>query len=129
MKKNKKEIVKRQAKAREKARKKRQVRPVMPPPRFMERPPISQMDAPKGFMTVSSSQAMMEYAKPLMEINAENLDELNRRMEAELSIYGQEKVAETVRLGKMNLAVHGLAGDIRQGNAYYGAGRSIYAAA
>jgi len=38
---------------------------------------------------------------------------------AELSIFGQEKVAETVRLGKMNLAVHGLAGDIRQGNAYY----------
>ena len=38
---------------------------------------------------------------------------------AELSVYGQEKVAETVRLGKMNLAVHGLAGDIRQGNAYY----------
>ncbi len=36
-----------------------------------------------------------------------------------LSVYGQEKVAETVRLGKMNLAVHGLAGDIRQGNAYY----------
>jgi type I restriction enzyme M protein len=38
---------------------------------------------------------------------------------AELSVYGQEKVAETVRLGKMNLAVHGLTGDIRQGNAYY----------
>jgi len=38
---------------------------------------------------------------------------------AELSVHGQEKVAETVRLGKMNLAVHGLAGDIRQGNAYY----------
>ena len=38
---------------------------------------------------------------------------------AELSVYGQEKVTETVRLGKMNLAVHGLSGDIRQGNAYY----------
>jgi len=38
---------------------------------------------------------------------------------AELSVYGQEKVAETVRLNKMNLAVHGLAGDIREGNAYY----------
>lgn len=38
---------------------------------------------------------------------------------AELSVYGQEKVAETVRLGKMNLAVHGLSGDIREGNAYY----------
>ena len=87
MKKNKKEIVKRQAKAREKARKKRQVRPVMPPPRFMERPPISQIEAPKGFMTVSSSQAMMEYAKPLMEINAENLNELNRRMELASSLW------------------------------------------
>jgi len=37
----------------------------------------------------------------------------------EISVYGQELVAETVRLGKMNLAVHGLAGDIRQGNTYY----------
>ncbi len=38
---------------------------------------------------------------------------------AEISIYGQERVSETVRLNKMNLAVHGLAGDIRQGNTYY----------
>jgi len=37
----------------------------------------------------------------------------------EISIYGQERVAETARLCKMNLAVHGLAGDIRQGNSYY----------
>ena len=36
-----------------------------------------------------------------------------------LSIYGQEQVAETLRLCKMNLAVHGLAGDIREGNTYY----------
>jgi type I restriction enzyme M protein len=36
-----------------------------------------------------------------------------------ISIYGQEKVAETVRLCKLNLAVHGLAGDIRQANSYY----------
>ncbi|MBU0511981.1 MAG: type I restriction-modification system subunit M [Chloroflexi bacterium] len=36
-----------------------------------------------------------------------------------ISIYGQERVAETVRLCKMNLAVHGLGGDIRQGNSYY----------
>ena len=37
----------------------------------------------------------------------------------ELSIYGQEKTRETVRLAKMNLAVHGLSGDIREGNSYY----------
>jgi type I restriction enzyme M protein len=38
---------------------------------------------------------------------------------SEIAIYGQEKVAETIRLSRMNLAVHGLSGDIRQGNSYY----------
>jgi len=42
-----------------------------------------------------------------------------RGVGAELSVFGQERVAETVRLAKMNLAVHGLEGDIRQGNSYY----------
>ena len=37
----------------------------------------------------------------------------------ELSIYGQEKTGDTVRLAKMNLAVHGLQGDIRESNSYY----------
>jgi type I restriction enzyme M protein len=37
----------------------------------------------------------------------------------EISIYGQEKIFETIRLCKMNLAVHGLSGDIRQANTYY----------
>jgi type I restriction enzyme M protein len=37
----------------------------------------------------------------------------------DISIYGQEKTAETVRLCRMNLAVHGLSGDIRQANSYY----------
>ena len=36
-----------------------------------------------------------------------------------VSVYGQERVAETVRLCKMNLAVHGLEGDVRQANSYY----------
>jgi type I restriction enzyme M protein len=36
-----------------------------------------------------------------------------------LSIYGQERVEETVRLCKMNLAVHGLEGQVSQSNAYY----------
>lgn len=37
----------------------------------------------------------------------------------ELAIYGQEKTGETVRLARMNLAVHGLSGEIREGNSYY----------
>jgi type I restriction enzyme M protein len=38
---------------------------------------------------------------------------------SEISVFGQERVAATVRLCKMNLAVHGLSGDIRQANSYY----------
>ena len=38
---------------------------------------------------------------------------------SELSIYGQERVDATVRLCRMNLAIHGLEGDIRHGNSYY----------
>jgi len=37
----------------------------------------------------------------------------------EISVYGQEKTTETVRLCKMNLAVHGLSGDVREANTYY----------
>ena len=51
--------------------------------------------------------------------SAQFVEEHKKNPSAELSVFGQEKVSETVRLGKMNLAVHGLAGDIRQGNAYY----------
>ena len=37
----------------------------------------------------------------------------------ELSVYGQEKTGDTVRLAKMNLAIHGLSGEIGEGNSYY----------
>ena len=43
----------------------------------------------------------------------------HRKSVTGISIHGQEKVSETIRLCKMNLAVHGLAGDIKQGNTYY----------
>ena len=33
-----------------------------------------------------------------------------------LNFYGQEKTATTIKLAKMNLAVHGLEGDIREAN-------------
>lgn len=36
-----------------------------------------------------------------------------------ISIHGIERVAETIRLCKMNLAVHALEGDIKQANSYY----------
>ena len=39
--------------------------------------------------------------------------------DASLFVYGSEKTLETVKLAKMNLAVNGLRGDIRQANSYY----------
>lgn len=36
-----------------------------------------------------------------------------------LSVYGQERIDETVKLCRMNLAVHGLGGQVRQANTYY----------
>jgi type I restriction enzyme M protein len=38
---------------------------------------------------------------------------------SELSIHGQEKVSDTVKLCRMNLAMHGLEGDIKEGITYY----------
>jgi type I restriction enzyme M protein len=37
----------------------------------------------------------------------------------ELAVYGQEQKEVTVPIAKMNLALHGLSGDIRLGNSYY----------
>ncbi len=39
--------------------------------------------------------------------------------DAEIAVYGQERVEEYRHLSLMNLAVHALSGDIRQGNSYY----------
>ena len=43
----------------------------------------------------------------------------NASANRELSIYGQEQKEGTVPLAKMNLALHGLSGDIRLANTYY----------
>lgn len=51
--------------------------------------------------------------------SAKFVSEHKRKPSSEISIYGQEKTAITVRLCKMNLAVHGLEGDIRESNTYY----------
>ena len=43
-----------------------------------------------------------------------------------LTFYGQEKTATTIRLAKMNLAVHGLEGDIREANTFYQDEHTLY---
>ncbi|MCC6494304.1 MAG: N-6 DNA methylase [Pirellulales bacterium] len=43
-----------------------------------------------------------------------------------VTFYGQEKTATTIRLAKMNLAVHGLEGDIREANTFYEDVHNLY---
>lgn len=49
----------------------------------------------------------------------QSADFVRRHQGGTLVIHGQERVEETVRLCKMNLAVHGLGGSVIQGNSYY----------
>lgn len=51
--------------------------------------------------------------------SARFIAEHKKNPSSELSIHGQEKTSETVKLCRMNLAIHGLEGDIRQANSYY----------
>ena len=51
--------------------------------------------------------------------SARFVSEHRKNPASELSIYGQEKVSNTVKLCRMNLAVHGLEGDIREAITYY----------
>ncbi|CAN5380312.1 class I SAM-dependent DNA methyltransferase [soil metagenome] len=51
--------------------------------------------------------------------SARFVDEHKGNGSTALSVYGQERVDDTVRLCKMNLAVHGLSGDIQSVNTYY----------
>lgn len=47
------------------------------------------------------------------------IERLGKDTAHEVTFYGQEKTATTIRLAKMNLAVHGLEGDIREANTFY----------
>jgi len=51
--------------------------------------------------------------------SASFIAEHQKRPSDEIAIYGIEKVAQTLQLARMNLAVHGLSGDLREVNAYY----------
>jgi len=57
-----------------------------------------------GGMFVQSARFVREHRKTGQEV---------------LSVHGQEAKTATARLARMNMAVHGLGGDIRQGNTYY----------
>jgi type I restriction enzyme M protein len=51
--------------------------------------------------------------------SARFVSEHKKNPSSELAIHGQEKVSDTVKLCRMNLAMHGLEGDIKEGITYY----------
>lgn len=51
--------------------------------------------------------------------SAEFVKRHHRSPSRELSIYGVEKMADTQRLCRLNMAVHGLSGEVREANTYY----------
>jgi type I restriction enzyme M protein len=51
--------------------------------------------------------------------SAHFVDEPWKNPTAEISVHGQQRVTDTSRLARVNLAVHGLNGEIKQGNTYY----------
>jgi len=80
-KKKKRDISKRRAKAREKTKKKRNLRLIKSraatKPKTILRPGLPHMGAPEGFRSISMSQAIMEYAKPLLEFAKDEENALN----------------------------------------------------
>lgn len=63
-----------------------------------------------GGMFVQSARFVREHHK-----NGKN----GKDPKALISIYGQDKISQTIRLCQMNLAVHGLEGNIKQANTFY----------
>lgn len=54
------------------------------------------------------------------------IERLGKDTAHRVTFYGQEKTATTIRLAKMNLAVHGLEGDIREANTFYEDVHNLY---
>lgn len=54
------------------------------------------------------------------------IESLGKDTAHRVTFYGQEKTATTIRLAKMNLAVHGLEGDIREANTFYEDVHNLY---
>jgi type I restriction enzyme M protein len=70
----------------------------------------------KVFDPACGSGGMFVQSGNFIEQHRQELANANKK---DLFVYGQEKTLETVNLAKMNLAVNGLRGDVKQANTYY----------
>jgi len=90
-KKKKRDISKRRAKAREKTKKKRNLRLVKSrtstEPKTILRPGLPHMGAPEGFRSIPMSQAIMEYAKPLLAFAKDEENAFNNTLQISMLIW------------------------------------------
>ncbi len=82
-KKSKKSTAKNSAKAQQRKKQKRKLRLIKTKSklehRYVERPPMAEIDAPPGFRAVSGSQAIMEYSKSVVNFDdSENIEDMNK---------------------------------------------------
>jgi type I restriction enzyme M protein len=68
------------------------------------------------FDPACGSGGMFVQSKKFMD---RHRDEIQNGHDRDIYVYGQEKTLETVKLARMNLAVNGLRGDVKQANTYY----------
>jgi hypothetical protein len=117
-KKNKKSTAKKRAKSKHEKQKKRQLTLVKRRPKpsaepdipLMPRPAFAEMEAPDGFMSIPMSQAMFEYAKPLMEMaGSSDVEDMNKIMEICTALWnydiamGEGREDQEIKLQKLTL--------------------------
>ena len=88
-KKKKKGIEKRQSKSRERKKKKRGLRLIKSrqEPEVITRPGLPHMGAPEGFRAISMSQAMMEYAQPIMKFVEDDEKGFNDALQISMGLW------------------------------------------
>jgi len=72
-------------------------KPAAPDVEFMDAPSLGDIQAPSGFRVVSHSQAMMEYASPVLEgAEYQDMNELNERMQIAMKIWNHSIAGEII---------------------------------
>ena len=90
-KKKKREVAKRHSRAKGRLKRKRKLRLVKPRPKpntqILYRPSLPHMGAPEGFRSISMSQAIMEYTKPIMKFVEDNENDLDNAMQISMVLW------------------------------------------
>ena len=72
-------------------------KPSGPDVEFMDAPSLGDIQAPSGFRVVSYSQAMMEYAGPVLEASeSQDINELNERMQIAMKCWNYSIAGELI---------------------------------